>query len=426
MDGKRSLAECLSYVMEHFLSEWKEKTDKKDSSYRALVEARDYLRDFFKDEGYEAKASFGMQYRTHVPWLCLNDPNLGKGASCGLYISYLFEADMGAVHLALCQGSRYWEDLLASKKKALTLLDGFSDRLFRAFGNGGERKRIDIKEGLFHGAKASQGYAPGTVFSIRYPRGTLRDDVLLEDLRRMDSLYRRMVDEISSMDAYKRLVESYVEGALAEEGLFLLPIDEAEERIDRALAPAGGWGPHHVGKDVMDIRPEEAPRSLLGGIPPSREKLDYLERARERMEVGLMGEGLALRYERKRLSLLGRGDLAEKIKWASRESDSLGFDILSFEGDGRRRLIEVKSTKEGADCPFFLSRNELRVSRKEKGRYWLYRVIDCYESPRMYSLRGALDEGFLLDPHSYLAYGPRGIPEVERMRDFLGDRGLDL
>lgn len=138
------------------------------------------------------------------------------------------------------------------------------------------------------------------------------------------------------------------------------------------------------------------------------------------MEVGLRGEGLVLAYERKRLLSLGKESLAEKIKWASRESDSYGFDVLSFDEDGGRRLIEVKSTKEGADCPFFLSRNELRVSREEKDRYWLYRVIDCYESPRMYSLRGALDERFLLDPSEYLAYGPRGIPSVLRMKEFLG------
>ena len=422
MEGRRTLAECLSYVMDHFLSEWKEKTDGRDSSYRALAEARDYLRDFFRDEGYDAKASFGMNQRSHVPWLIACDPGFGRAeASTGLYLGYLFQADMEAVHLVLCQGSRYWEDLFhgRNKKRTLALLDDFSERLFHAFGSGGERTRIDLREDLFPGVRAAKGYAPGTVFSVRYPRGTLRDEVLLGDLRRMDALYRRMVDEIPSMDAYKRLVEGYVEGALGDEGPFLLPIEEAEERIRKALAPAGGWGPHHREKGIIPIRPEEAPRSLLGGAFPPMGKLDYLERAKERMEVGLTGEGLVLSYERKRLLSLGREDLAEKIKWASRESDSYGFDILSFEGDGKRRLIEVKSTKEGADRPFFLSRNELGVSRREKDRYWLYRVIDCYESPRMYSLRGALDERFLLDPSEYLAYGPRGIPSVLRMREFL-------
>ncbi len=309
--------------MEHFLSEWKEKTDKRDKSYQALAEAKDFLKEFFKEEGYDAKASFGMNQRSYVPWLCLSDPNLGKGASCGLYISYLFQADMEAVHLALCQGSRYWEDLFGGRKKehALSLLDGFSDRLFDAFGDGGKRTRIDLRESLFPGARAAKGYAPGTVFSIRYLRGTLRDDVLLSDLRKMDALYRRMVDEIPNRLVYQRLVENYVEEALGEEGL-LLPIEEAERRIQEALSPAGGWGPHHKEKEVLLIAPEEAPRSLLGGLPPSRGKLDYLERAKERMEVGLMGEGLVLAYERKRLLSLGKENLAEKIKWASRESDS--------------------------------------------------------------------------------------------------------
>ena len=86
--------------MEHFLSEWKEKTDKRDKSYQALAEAKDFLKEFFKEEGYDAKASFGMNQRSHVPWLCLSDPNLGKGASCGLYISYLFQADMEAVSIS--------------------------------------------------------------------------------------------------------------------------------------------------------------------------------------------------------------------------------------------------------------------------------------------------------------------------------------
>ncbi len=68
-------------------------------------------------------------------------------------------------------GARYWEDLFGGKKKkALFLLDGFSERLFHAFGDGGERKRIDLREDLFHGAKALKGYAPGTIFSVPYPR----------------------------------------------------------------------------------------------------------------------------------------------------------------------------------------------------------------------------------------------------------------
>ena len=96
------------------------------------------------------------------------------------------------------RGSRYWEDLFGGRKKehALSLLDGFSDRLFDAFGDGGKRTRIDLRESLFPGARAAKGYALGTVFSIRYPRGTLKDDVLISDLRKMDALYRRMVDEI--------------------------------------------------------------------------------------------------------------------------------------------------------------------------------------------------------------------------------------
>jgi hypothetical protein len=80
-----------------------------------------------------------------------------------------------------------------------------------------------------------------------------------------------------------------------------------------------------------------------------------------------------------------------------------GFDVLSFEATGEERLIEVKTTRYGAETPFYLSRNELGVSEGRADQYHLYRVFRFAQSPRLFQLSGALSKSCRLDPSQYLA-----------------------
>lgn len=80
-------------------------------------------------------------------------------------------------------------------------------------------------------------------------------------------------------------------------------------------------------------------------------------------ELPRAGEEFAERYEVARLAAAGHEQLAAKVERVSRtRGDAVGFDILSFETDGRERLVEVKTTRYGKYTPFFLSRNEVRTS----------------------------------------------------------------
>ncbi len=120
--------------------------------------------------------------------------------------------------------------------------------------------------------------------------------------------------------------------------------------------------------------------------------------------LGLAGEQLVLRYERERLSGAGQSRLAGKIVHVSAtESDSLGFDILSYDVDGRERLIEVKTTRFGSLTPFFASRNEVEVSDRRPNDYQLYRLFKFSEQPKLFVLPGALRHSCRLDPISYSA-----------------------
>jgi hypothetical protein len=105
-----------------------------------------------------------------------------------------------------------------------------------------------------------------------------------------------------------------------------------------------------------------------------------------------------------RLLAAGADRLASKIERVSVASgDSAGFDVLSFEENGKERLIEVKTTRYGSETPFFVTRNEVAVSRKERDRYRVYRVFDFRNSPRFFQKCGQIDEMFLLEPTQYEA-----------------------
>ena len=134
-------------------------------------------------------------------------------------------------------------------------------------------------------------------------------------------------------------------------------------------------------------------------------KVDFLRLDAENHRLGTRGEEFAFELEQRRLQDdERRRDLARRVRWVARDDgDGLGYDIASFERDGRLRFIEVKTTAAGKYFPFTLSRNELAVSQEAADRYHLYRLYDFGSDPRLYILQGALDRNCILTPVQYRA-----------------------
>ncbi len=106
-------------------------------------------------------------------------------------------------------------------------------------------------------------------------------------------------------------------------------------------------------------------------------------------EVGDGGESFVYQYERRRLYKAGRGDLAKKIDWVSQKKVGKGYDIKSFEITGELRFIEVKATI-GKSATFFMSSNEWYKASRSGESYWIYRVVQALDKPRI--------SGMLQDP----------------------------
>lgn len=133
-------------------------------------------------------------------------------------------------------------------------------------------------------------------------------------------------------------------------------------------------------------------------------KRDYFEREAQNRLLGLAGEEFVVLFEHWRLNELGQSRLADKVEHVSKsKGDGLGYDVLSFESDGKERLIEVKTTTFGRDTPFFVSRGELALSHDAKDQFHLYRLFEFRKAPRLFDLPGALDQHCVLDPVSYRA-----------------------
>ncbi len=117
---------------------------------------------------------------------------------------------------------------------------------------------------------------------------------------------------------------------------------------------------------------------------------NYLELESRNQSLGRAGEELVLEFEQKRLWRAGHKTLAERIQHVSIKGDGHGFDILSFESDGRERLVEVKTTRFGQMTPFFASCNEVEVSDERSTEYHVYRLFDFSKSPRLFQLNGSM------------------------------------
>ena len=179
-----------------------------------------------------------------------------------------------------------------------------------------------------------------------------------------------------------------------------------EDAVDRWLAENPSWLTRVVtGPQENELR--EAPQIWVGppptlsNQPPPQEleqvlrvarKFDVAARDERNRALGRAGEERALKHERAQLRSAGRDDLARKVIWVSEEEgDGAGYDIASFETDGRPRLIEVKTTNGWERTPFHITRNELAVAEERRSEWCLFRLWNFSREPKAFELRPPLD-----------------------------------
>lgn len=160
-------------------------------------------------------------------------------------------------------------------------------------------------------------------------------------------------------------------------------------------------------KDFVIVTPkpkQKISEKQIDWIQRKAIKRDYLERESRNRSLGKAGELLVMEYEAHRLHQEGAKKYVDRIDHvSSSKGDGLGFDILSFDADGRERFIEVKTTAYDAETPFFISPNEVNFSGHKPDQFHLYRLFSFRKKPQMFTMPGPVAANFSLDPVSYRA-----------------------
>lgn len=197
---------------------------------------------------------------------------------------------------------------------------------------------------------------------------------------------KELLDVVESQLAGNPVVDAAAEAAVERPAI---EIAVSESHSVWVAAPK----PTKVGETAAEYAPNFVPV-----------RRDYLARESRNRSLGRAGELFVLELESRRLHAEGKRALSERIEHvAASQGDGLGYDVLSFESDGRERLIEVKTTAFGELTPFYVSRNEIARSNADEDKYHLYRLFDFREKPRAFQLPGSIESHCKLDPVTYLA-----------------------
>lgn len=207
---------------------------------------------------------------------------------------------------------------------------------------------------------------------------------------------------------YKR--RSNVQSLLAEVVEDLVSADAALQEaalsaVTRPAMPAMPYDDPWVPSPRPEKRVADAPAVYAPKFSASRR--DYLAQEARNRSLGRAGELFVAELEARRLHVAGKKALADKVEHvAATRGDGLGYDVHSYEDNGKDRLIEVKTTSFGEDTPFYISRNELARSQHDADIYRLYRVFDFRQRPRLFSIEGDIERWCRLAPVTYLATLP--------------------
>lgn len=199
-----------------------------------------------------------------------------------------------------------------------------------------------------------------------------------------------------------------IETILADYGVTEQPIEEA---VDEVAVGGGDKSPQFVPKPMPDL-PDEIDFSAVLVDPPKPKaqaggsgrgggpkKVDHKQKAHANDAVGKLGEDFAVRYERWRLR--EHPELLKKLRHVSKEDDTLGYDIESFELDGTPRYVEVKGTLGPIETRFFLSATELTCAETNGERYVVLRVGQLAHDPKCCEVRYPFDGKLDLTPATY-------------------------
>lgn len=338
----------------------------------------------------ETIGSAGEGNWAYVPWIGVFDKNISISAQKGFYIVYLFSSDMESLYLSLNQGWTYFRKVFGrdAQEKILEVAKYWQKSLTTRTDRMNSNK-IDLSLSNIKNTTLPQGYELGNIFSIHYSKDNLpSNDQMLEDLQGM--IY--CLNELKN-----KLINS---GDIGQSIDFILSTNTISNQT-------------LTDKNIQTIANKVSSAKLLKKSPAgisskfNGRKINFQKENERNSKIGFLGEQIILENEKRKLEYFP--NLRDKIEHVSQtKGDGLGYDILSFDEQGHEMYIEVKTTTQGQDAPFFISKNELEFSKLHKDKYFLYRIFNFDKilhsnEVEYFEKQGDINELFNLTPMSFLS-----------------------
>jgi len=335
-----------------------------------------------------------------VPWIGIFDTDISVTATKGFYLVYLFSEDMERVYLSLCQGWTYFQQRFGSQAadKIKLISTYFQNRLPV---NSTNITKISIKlvdAGSKHETRLPRGYELATILSVGYQKGKLpNNETMLNDLQNMIKLLESLKADLIMPEDVNLSIDNILSSINHSDKTMTYPQDLDSEDMNWLLENYSEYKLKKTSKPSRDSIPRVVKR-------------DYVELSEHQHEIGLIGEKYVVTYEKQQLKELNLPSLANKVEHVSvTKGDGLGYDVLSFNADGTKKYIEVKTTSSSDPRqPFYLSSNELSFAKLASSQYFLYRVYDLpkkndKKSPQLYIVKQPVSAHLVLKPINYLA-----------------------
>lgn len=186
---------------------------------------------------YVIDGSVGKGQFAEIPWVSVFRKSITETATKGIYIVYLFTADMKGVYLSLNQGFTYFKETYGTKqgREEIKKVARYLQQTCKTIPEDLSLKEIDLKAEKPLG----KGYMPGHIAGKYYEIDNLpSSEELADDLRNLMSVYEEIIGLIND-----RHIEDFYKYVLAIEDGLLLDEEEYHEEIEEYLFNHQGEAP---------------------------------------------------------------------------------------------------------------------------------------------------------------------------------------
>jgi hypothetical protein len=329
---------------------------------------------------YKFQGSDGQGFILSAPWIAVFNRSITESATKGYYLVYLLSEDLKRLVLEVGFGATQFEKRFGKGKRFYEAVDEavinmrlnsnhlLADCLTKSLARTNiEEVRLDSS-----GDFRLKAYEHCAIYSLTYQISSLPSD---EDLKR---------DYLEYLSLYDRMANSLL---LAEVDDYVLETAEPPKATEMV--------------ETVDftIRSRKKATKISDGS-----RGGGYRRSKKSDKVGRLGEEFIFEYEKTQLIANGFPELASKVIF--HREDALhrtpGWDITSYFADGRRKLIEVKSSEGDVINDIILTRNEWDKAHEPAlaNDYFIYLVTNITNKPKIEILR---------NPARYVDDGKLGI-----------------